>query len=716
MSPELDAHVGLVSRILRGKSSEQTLDTAVSDGIIDTGNRLPNIVEEEEASQGSSDEDEASLLSVGRNESILQKNESNKIMETVSKEVNIGEEEEPGKSFSSDDDAETTKILECSLSPPLTLSAGDLQTITRDEHTLLKEKVVGVANKITPEKANKDGGKTSADDSKADIASNSKVLPKDEVLISTDDLAAAALSLLLQKSAEEVEDGNVQKSTGMKEGRDHAKPIGELIKEEVTATRPPSILPPSPTRLSIVFSDDKARRLEIDPTSPTSISEVPLITNEIHSISTKETLPKTSNNTEASIVDSLPTPEDNNASLQDLMRRRTIMQQRWDAATTSEVDLKANHRVNLMDNKLMQVSITVISLHGIIAKEKGTSSISPSRFKRKGQAKKTSIEETMVVASFSVSKDGVFLTHLPSTPVSLDSSHGTCSSLGSPLSYDSDVSVGGVGGVGGGGEGMFQPVVHWPNTDLEDNIDTPGTALSTLQFKQKFVREGLLTNRYVPQTCPINLSISRNGRMTHLGKANLVIHGDERGEIPLTVPVANDIPQQRRRISVGSPVRQKGPTRNTPNTQMVRTKGDIYQFGLGESPMLTVLVHVRDADIVSPAMEAVHANATNGIPHEESDHVEGKDSSPLGLDNYYGTNHCMTENNEMLTLRQRLAKLEHANDTLQEELDNAVQLCAQQHEENVLLRIKLNLATHNADTLLNELDVAKSESYCTVEI
>jgi len=231
----------------------------------------------------------------------------------------------------------------------------------------------------------------------------------------------------------------------------------------------------------------------------------------------------------------------------------------------------------------MEVTITVLSMHGIIAKKKrknkhyisknkNESSIN-DRLERVGNDTKSK-EELSIVASFHTSNDDecTCQTHVPSLKVPLHSSP-------SPSSLDHNI--------------ISQPVIHWP-------ADTRGRggssqALSTLKFIGEFILEddqivdteeddGEEVPRYQPKTCPISLSIFRNGKMVNVGIANLVINGEEKGENSINVPICNTIKHKTLK-KVGN-----GSKRKHPN--MTRIKDDTFQFGIKEKASIRVLVHV----------------------------------------------------------------------------------------------------------------------------
>mmetsp|Transcript_39076 Transcript_39076/g.70399 ORF Transcript_39076/g.70399 Transcript_39076/m.70399 type:complete len:574 (+) Transcript_39076:263-1984(+) len=406
------------------------------------------------------------------------------------------------------------------------------------------------------------------------------------------------------------------------------------------------------------------------------------------------------------------------------------------------IDSQSNHTKYAGENssididdgiKSMQVKITVLSLQGIVAKKKNASTIPTNKLKRRGHdKKKADNEEATIVASFSqnISKEKVFLTHVPSLPVPLTSGPAYSSAASSSVSVSSFSS-------GNGGGKMLQPVVHWPGTDDKDA--EAGNALSTLQFKRQFVREEGGRARFVPQTCPINLSISRNGKMALLGKVNLVINGEERGESSVTVPITSSIRSSK--STVGNPLKQakkissslaaaaaKGKQVKQQDTPMIKIKGDVFQFGLEGGAMLRVLVHVNDLDAAIMEEEEISIVKEEEMSHNEDDacsvikqrdddsysdndeddsrgdclSIEGEDSSLLDQDDYMNMNHYMMENNELYTLRQQLANSDQTNKILEMELANAQHTAQMQYqEENDRLRVGLKkLACMQANEIL----------------
>ena len=162
---------------------------------------------------------------------------------------------------------------------------------------------------------------------------------------------------------------------------------------------------------------------------------------------------------------------------------------------------------------MMEVTITVLSIHGIIAKKKrskhyiGKNKNKSSINDRHRQPKKvgddtTSKEELSVVASFHTSNDDdcKCQTHVPSLKVPLHSPPNISSS-----SLDHNI--------------ISQPVIHWP-ADTRGGRGGSSQALSTLKFIGEFIPEDdqIIVDteedddnevpRYQPKTCPISLSIS----------------------------------------------------------------------------------------------------------------------------------------------------------------------------------------------------------------
>jgi hypothetical protein len=218
------------------------------------------------------------------------------------------------------------------------------------------------------------------------------------------------------------------------------------------------------------------------------------------------------------------------------------------------------------DSKQLDVTITVISVDGLIARRYEPKSKLPTQWK------KNDIpigDKVTIVASFSQVLSGKeFLTHLPSDPIEVETSVIPT-------------------------KPFPQQLVEWPDLDDDEVMlddDNNNIELSTYQFSREFQlekqRDGKSSAmRFIPQTCPINISMSRHGKLLSLGKANLVITGEERGAssvAPITINYRNSKVKNMKKILKGSK-----------SIPMVRMQGDNIQFGLKSDAMLRVLVSVR---------------------------------------------------------------------------------------------------------------------------
>lgn len=160
-----------------------------------------------------------------------------------------------------------------------------------------------------------------------------------------------------------------------------------------------------------------------------------------------------------------------------------------------------NSRKSMSMAMEVTVTVTVISLDGVLVKKYQPKSKLPTKQKK---TLKTEDTAANIVASFSqdLSKQKVDLyTHLPSLPIEIMMSESSSNSN--------------------------NPVVKWPTSN---NIEEK-QALSTVQLTREFHRETTsdnntlsTKNRFVPQMCPINISISRHGKLINLGKASPSLH------------------------------------------------------------------------------------------------------------------------------------------------------------------------------------------------
>lgn len=206
----------------------------------------------------------------------------------------------------------------------------------------------------------------------------------------------------------------------------------------------------------------------------------------------------------------------------------------------------------------MAVTITLLSLTGVVTKKYASKNL----LRRKNRQPPNNTNFTSLVASFPQN-------------LSADNSASSSSPVTHVPSFPIDVS-------------RPQPIVRW-HSHL-------GQALSTLKFPLQLQHreagadadeeeDGVSSStstrkRFIPQTCPINISLSRNGKFATLGKASIVISGDVQGESSIIVPV----------------VLQKKAGSSKESIPMTRIKGDDLLLGLkSDSTLLHVLVSVTDA-------------------------------------------------------------------------------------------------------------------------
>ena len=206
------------------------------------------------------------------------------------------------------------------------------------------------------------------------------------------------------------------------------------------------------------------------------------------------------------------------------------------------------------------VTITVLDLSGVVTKKYDPKSL----VWKPRQATKTT---TSLVASF---RAGSFLTHVPSIP--LEDLDATFMTTPTP-----------------------QPTIGWPSADVSGEGDeAQAQVLSTLRFTRKFRRESV-DSTVLPETCPINISLSRCGKMISIGKANVIISG-EKGESSILVPITSTI----KKTGMSSPLRRSPKRRSSDGSMtkdsipMINIKGDSIQFGLKDDAILRVLVSVAD--------------------------------------------------------------------------------------------------------------------------
>lgn len=329
----------------------------------------------------------------------------------------------------------------------------------------------------------------------------------------------------------------------------------------------------------------------------------------------------------------------------------------------------------------MEVTVTIISLDGVVAK-KYQPKMSKLPTKQKQNQKAVDTAAASIIASFSqdISKQKVsFFTHVPSLPIE--------------ISEESS--------------GNSDPVAKWPNTDTEEK-----QVLSTVQLTREFQREKTTDesskNRFVPQMCPIKISISRRGKLINLGKASLFISGEEKGDATITIPISSSTPEKSD-AKKSSVKKVKGSKKSS--TPMMRIKGDNLQFGLKSNAMLRILVSVADLRVdkceeeTSSVEERIEELACV-VDDDDCECVFDDDSVELD-DDYEDYIKAANESNELRSLR---LQLQNSVDIIQSVETEHEMTRNQQQEEIEQLQANLKHATQNSETLLQELNQSKSES------
>ena len=353
---------------------------------------------------------------------------------------------------------------------------------------------------------------------------------------------------------------------------------------------------------------------------------------------------------------------------------------------------------NAGEPKLIQ--ITVISLDEVVTKKYQPKSKLPSKQKKKN-GKNLGNTAASMVASFSsfsqqLSNEKTFFTHLPSLPIEIEELSTT----------------------------DLNPIIQWPNPDAVKETQT----LSTVQIIREFVHEKTITisttstdenassskQRFVPQTCSIDISISRHAKLIKLGQANLLISGEERGDSTVNIPVVSSTYEKTSRARKSSVKKVKGNKKST--TQFLRIKGDNLQFGLKKEAAIRVLVSVCGVDNMANK-EKESTNEFDNKVHEEEqlasvtyagdDSVCVFDDDSIEQDDYEDYIKAAKESNELRLLRQQLKKSEEMIQSLKVELDTS-RVAAK--EEIDKLSAELKHSTQNCETLLQELNQSKSES------
>ena len=244
------------------------------------------------------------------------------------------------------------------------------------------------------------------------------------------------------------------------------------------------------------------------------------------------------------------------------------------------------------DNKLLNVTITILSMTGMQARESAKKPSYKSKFTRSknelsaaNDCHQTSTASavhrptTTVVASFqrTIEANSVktIMTHIPSLPLSLPSKNRS----------------------------TFKEEILWPPST--DSSETH-SKLSSFTFQRYFPHEvdntfantdDCNTNTsYTPQLCPIQISVSRNGKMYKIGSAHLLINGNEfdsidGGAMIKEIPVVNF---ENAFKSATTSLSRRNLSSRGDSVNLVRLKGDTLKAGIGERATLRVLVRVTD--------------------------------------------------------------------------------------------------------------------------
>ena len=262
----------------------------------------------------------------------------------------------------------------------------------------------------------------------------------------------------------------------------------------------------------------------------------------------------------------------------------------------SESRLSHSKAYHIMDRT---VTITVVSCDGVVAKR------NESKTKKKLKNRQVTKSSTSLVASFIQNVgDNSFLTHVPSTPMEqLDTLYMKP----------------------GRANAIPQPHVRWHGNgmDAEKGGDaTVGKELSTLRFTRRFLH---YTGRLLPETFPLNLSLSSGGKLIPMGKAEIIITGNEKGDSYIDVPISSTI----KKAGVSNPMKKSSKN----HIPMVRVKGDDLQFGLKGDSILRVIVSVTDAqeqDVINHVQEDAYV-------HQDTEEVTTDDTTFDEPDDNYGS-------------------------------------------------------------------------------
>ena len=193
----------------------------------------------------------------------------------------------------------------------------------------------------------------------------------------------------------------------------------------------------------------------------------------------------------------------------------------------------------------------------------------------------TSTSATKVVASLSrVTKNKNVMIHLSSMPLTVpETNHKGRSAKKNCITNG------------------ISSVVQWPEQQQEDSPGYKQREPSSYQFQLAFHAEYSTAKvRFVPQLVPIQISISRFGRMYKIGTAQLLVSGEENGDSSIAVPVTScyhfGTPKSNKFKGILSGSLTKSNEDKT--MRMLALKGDTLKCGLDPNATLRVLVHVSE--------------------------------------------------------------------------------------------------------------------------
>ena len=274
----------------------------------------------------------------------------------------------------------------------------------------------------------------------------------------------------------------------------------------------------------------------------------------------------------------------------------------------------------LPQKKALNVSITILSMTGVHLKESTKKkklfrsnkdnddvlseiSMADADHEQQPEVGTQSLHQptTTIVTSFQrTEKQKKIMTHIPSLPLSLPKNSNNNSST------------------------TFNQDIHWPTQDSDAH-----SKLSSFTFTRYFKREDDETfaagskdltedtqsgnsTRYAPQLCPIQISISRNGKMFKLGSAHVFISGNEGGlESETGVDgVIKDVPVVNFESAFQAATTTRGLLMSSSSkVNMMRLKGDTLKCGLAERASIRLLIRVTDPEPL-PLTERIQVNYT----------------------------------------------------------------------------------------------------------